>query len=251
MIKKFCAIFIFALMINAVTFASPVVDEANLLSAAEIQALNKKIASIEQKHSIRIDIDFLRTIGNREISIAARTLLEQNLRDGKNGNIILLVVMDQRNWYIFPDSQMDARIPNVSAIGRTFVNSLSDGDYSAACSKFLDAVDTSLSYYEQTGATYDMNAGFNPAAAVIAVVLGLMFGGVVRARLISGMSNVHPEVAAMDYLKRETVKLLTNRDIYLFTNVTRRPKSSGNGSGAMARGGGGHGGSSGGGGGSF
>ena len=248
MIKKFCAIFIFALMINAVTFASPVVDEANLLSAAEIQALNKKIASIEQKHGVRIDIDFLRTIGNREISIAARTLLEQNLNDGRNGNILLLVVMDQRNWYISTDGQMDARIPNVSGIGRAFVNSLTDGDYSSACSKFLDAVDSSLSYYEQNGAAYD--GGFNPAAAMIAVVLGLMFGVMVRGRLISGMSNIHHETTATDYLKRETFKLLTNRDIYLFTNVTRRPKSSGNGAMAHSGGkGGGHGGSSGGGGG--
>ncbi len=248
MFKNFCAIFVFTLLINAVTFASPIVDEANLLSASEVQALNQKISSIEQKHGIRIDIDFLRTIGNREISTAARTLLEQNLRDGRNGNILLLVVMDERNWYISTDSKMDVRIPSVSGIGKIFVSSLSGGDYFGACNKFLDAVDSSMNYYEQNGAAYD--GGFNPVAAMAAVVFGLIFGGMVRSWLISGMSNVRPEKAAMDYLKRETVKLLTNRDIYIFTNVVRRPKASGNG--AMARGssgGGGRGGSSGGGGG--
>ncbi len=248
MIKKFCAIFIFTLLINSVSFASPVVDEANLFSDAEIQILNQEISSLERKYGIRIDIYFLRTIGNREISTAARTLREQNLRDGANGDILLLVVMDERNWYISTDSKMDARIPNVSGIGKVFVSNLSSGDYFGACNKFLGAVDSSLNYYEQNGVAYD--GGFNPVAAVAAVIGGLIFGGVVRGRLISGMSNVRPEKAAMDYLKRETVKLLTNRDIYLFTNVVRRPKSSGNGAAARgSSGGGGHGGSSGGGGG--
>ena len=69
-----------------------------------------------------------------------------------------------------------------------------------------------------------------------------------RSALIGSMSNVRPAISAIDYLKRESVKITDRQDRFLFKNISRRPKnkstasrSNGGGNG----GGGGHGGSGG------
>lgn len=248
-------------MIDAAVF-----DNSRTLSKNEIQSLNNKIKTVEQKHNIKIGIEFLKSIGNANISNAAQELLRKHYSGGQNGGIIFLVVMDSRSWYVATDSIMDNFV-NESEIGNALLPSLKDGDYFGACESYIDAVDRFLTYYNTSGTDYepsgvnyeqngddyddDSSSLFNPILAMIAVVCGIFFGVVVRSFLISSMSNVHHESRATDYLKRETVQFTKNKDTYLFTNVERKPKpsSSVNHSGG---GGGGRGGSSGGGaGGSF
>ncbi|MBO4780355.1 MAG: TPM domain-containing protein, partial [Selenomonadaceae bacterium] len=88
--------------------------------------------------------------------------------------------------------------------------------------------------------------GIDPIAAGGAFVVALIIGVFVRSMLIGSMSNIHHAMAAIDYLQKNTVKLIENRDTFLFMNVKRRPKGGGNNRGG-GHGGGGHGG----GGGSF
>ncbi|MBO4401201.1 MAG: TPM domain-containing protein [Selenomonadaceae bacterium] len=260
MLKKFCAILI---LIVAASFgtsdAAPsnekildasVYDNTGSLSTSEIQALTEKIRAVEQKHGVKIGVEFLDTIGNASIETAAQSLLKRHYSGAQNGGIVFLVDMGQRNWYIATDSRMSNFIPRVSDITGGVKQNLSSGDYFSACSSYIDAVDKSLTYYAQNGSAYDSSAGFNPMAAIVAVIGGICFGMMVRSWLIGGMTNVRHAAAAMDYLKRETVKFKINRDTYLFTNVVRRPKpSGGNGGGGGLGGGGGRGG--GGAGGSF
>ena len=85
-------------------------------------------------------------------------------------------------------------------------------------------------------------------AAAVAAVTAIIIGVFVRSMLIGSMSNVHHAMEAIEYLKKNTVKITESRDTFLFMNVQRKPKSSGGGS---RRGGGHGGGGHGGGGGSF
>ena len=260
MLKKICAILILIVAVSFSASAAPsnekildasVFDNTNSLSTAEIQNLTEKIRAVEQKHGIKIGVEFLDTTGNASIDTAARELLERHYSGAQNGGIIFLVDMEKRSWYIATDSRMRNFIPNVSEITGGVKQRLSGGDFYGACSSYVDAVDKSLTYYAQNGSAYDSSGGFNPMAAVVAVIGGICFGMMVRSWLISGMSNVRHAAAAMDYLKRETVKFKLNRDTYLFTNVVRRPKPSGNGGGSRGGMGGGGGSSGGGAGGSF
>lgn len=259
MLKKICAILI---LIVAASFgtsnAAPsnekiidasVFDNTNSLSAAEIQNLTEKIRALEQKHGVKIGVEFHSHLSGN-IDTAARYLLEKHYSGAQNGGIIFLVDMGQRNWYIATDSRMRQFIPNVNDITGGVERNLHSGDFYSACSSYLDAVDKNLTYYAQNGAAYDPRAGFNPMAAIIAVIGGICFGMLVRSWLIGSMTNVRHAAAAMDYLKRETVKFKINRDTYLFTNVVRRPKPQGSGGGGGLGGGGGRGGG-GGAGGSF
>lgn len=266
MLKNICAIFMVAFAINcSITFATPaleqldektlsteertidaaIFDNSRTLAKNEIQTLTNKIKTVEQKHGVKIGVEFLKTIGGRNVETAARELLNKHYSGAKNGGIIFLVVMDSRQWYVATDSTINNFV-NANDIGNSLLANLRDGDYFGACNSYIDAVDKSLSYYEQNGAAYDSSDEFNIMAAMAAVLLGILFGISVRSWLIGTMSNVHHAATAKDYLKRETVKFLKNRDTYLFTNVERRPKPSG---GGMSSRGGSSGGSSGGGGG--
>ena len=258
MIKKICATVLFLVTASfSVAFASipermidaEIFDNSQTLTRNEIQSLTNKIRTVQQKHGVKIGIEFLKTIGNANISNAAHELLNRHYDSAANGGIIFVVVMDTRNWYVATNSEMDMKIPNAKDIGNSFLPSLKDGDYYGACNSYIDAVDKSLSYYEQKGAAYDSSDEDDFTAIGIAVILGIFFGVMVRSWLIGSMSNVHHEMEALDYLKRETVKFTRNKDTYLYTNVEKRPRASSNshnshnGGGHSSGGGGGAGGS--------
>lgn len=236
----------FADNINGKKNSASVVDTQNLLTADEINRLTQKIQQVEQKHQVKIGIEFLKNTHGQSLDNAANSLLDKNFSGAQNGGILLLVVMDTRKWKISTDSTMRQRIPDAqtAAIANNFVSYLSDGYYYDACNRYIDDVDKYLTYYETNGTPYDPSSEFDPLALMIAIFLAIIGAVMFRSMLIGSMSNVHTALSAMDYLKRETVKLTEKKDTYLFTNVTRRRKSRSSSS-SGGGGGGSHGGSSG------
>ena len=233
--------------------AQAVTDEAGLLSAEEVELLNQRIRNVEQAHNIKLGVAFVKTIGGRDMVTASNDLLDKNFANGVNGGIVLLVDMDKRRYELSTDRRMIDRITDFDGIPflkERFEASLSAGNYYRATSNFIDGVDELLIYYETNGRAYGQSPPdeFEPMAAALAVVIGLLMGVAIRSWLIGSMSNIRHAMEAIDYLKRDTVKLTENRDTFLFMNVQRRAKGGGGrSSGGGSHGGGGHGG----GGGSF
>ena len=249
---------IFALNISAGSAAvSAVTDNAGVLNAAEIEILNQKIRSIEQTHKIKIGVVFVKSIGGGDMVTASNNLLDQASNNGMNGGIVLLVAMNNRKYEISTDRRMVERITNFDGIAflkDKFQSSLSAGNYYVAANKFVDGVDELMTYYETNGIAYGQRSAdeFDPIAAGGAVLISIFLGLVIRSSLIGSMSNIRHAMAAIDYLKKDTVRLTENRDTFLFMNVKRRARSSGGSRGGGSHGGGSHGGGGhGGGGGSF
>ncbi len=257
MLKKFFGLLaiIFALNFSLASAAqiSSVTDQAKLLSAEEIELLNQRIHRVEQTHKIKIGVAFVKSIGGRDMITASNELLDKNFANGTNGGIVLLVAMDKRKYEMSTDMRMVERITDSAGIPflkDSFQSSLSAGDYFGAVNNFVDGVDELLTYYETNGGAYGTVApeDFDPVAAGGAVLISIFLGLVIRSSLIGSMSNIRHAPEALDYLKKNTVKLTEKRDTFLFMNVQRRRKSSGgNRGGGGSHGGGGHGG----GGGSF
>ena len=229
-----------------------VTDKAGVLKPTEVELLNQRIRNIEQTHKIKIGVAFVKSVGGRDMPSASRELLEKNFGNSVNGSIVLLVAMDKRKYEIDTNPKMRERITDhdgVHFLKEKFQSDLSAGKYYGATNNFVDGVDELLTYYETNGAPYGAAIkpkGFDPAAAGGAVVIALFIGVVIRSSLIGSMSNIRHAMAAIDYLKKNTVKLTENRDTFLFMHVKRRPRGGGGN-----RGGGSHGGGHGGGGGSF
>lgn len=253
--KKFLSLIALILFVSfSVASAArlePVTDNAGLLKPTEIELLNQKIRGVEQKHKIKIGVAFVKSTGGRDMISASNDFLDQNFNNGMNGGIILLVAMDNRKYEMSTDRRMIERITDIDGIPYlkdAFKSDLSNGKYYNAVNNFVDGVDELMTYYETNGIAYGQRepGAFDPFAAVIAVVFSIFMGIMFRSSLIGKMSNIHHAMEAIDYLKKNTVKITENRDTFLFMNVKRRPRGGG-GSRSGGHGGGGHGG----GGGSF
>lgn len=252
--KKILSLLALFLLINfsasAAQIAS-VTDEVGLLKATEVELLNQRIRKIEQAHKIKIGVAFVKSIGNSDMVTASNNFLDKYFANGLNGGIVLLVAMDKRKYEMSTDRRMINIITDYDGIPYLkdkFQSDLSAGDYFAATNNFIDGVDELLTYYETNGVAYGQRkpGEFDPMAAGLAVVISIFIGVMVRSSLIGKMSNIHSAQEAIDYLKKNSVKLKESRDTFLFMNVQRRAK------GGNRRSGGGHGGGGhGGGGGSF
>ena len=243
MIKKIfilLTIFVFNL---SVTFAAEnsVVDDTGILRESDIQTLNAKIQQVEQKHGVRIGVIFQKTIGNQNVDTTANHYLKKYYGDSQNGGAVLLVVMDTRSWNIALDAKMTQRIMyynDVAYLNDGFMDKLHNDNFAGAANIYVDNINELLNYYEQNGEPFDRAAQFNPMALAAAVLIAIVLGFAIRSILIGSMSNVRHAQEATDYLKRDSVRFTDQRDTYLFTNVSRRPKSSNKSSGGGRSGGG-------------
>lgn len=229
-----------------------VTDNAGVLKATEIELLNQKIHNIEQKHKIKIGVAFVKSIGSSDMITASDDLLDDNFSNGKNGGIVLLVDMKNRKYEMSTDRRMLEIITDSNGIPYLkdkFQSSLSSSDYYGAVNEFVGGVDELVAYYETHGVPYGQRlpGEIDPMAAAVAAVTAIIIGVFVRSMLIGSMSNVHHAMEAIEYLKKNTVKITESRDTFLFMNVKRRPK----GGGGSRGGSGGHSSGHGGGGGSF
>ena len=223
-------------------------DGASLLNNTEAQQLSSKIKKLESKYGVQIAIVTAPTIQNQDPAKVADVLLKSNFNSGKNGNIVLLISMDTREWHISTDMAMNQMITDYAGlpyIENNFLSKLSGGDYSGALNSYVDSIDELLGYYQQNKTPYDPSTGFNPMAAIAAVVISIFIATMIRSSLIASMSNVRPAVEASEYLDKGSLQITENRDTFLYMNVQRRPKSSGGGgrNGGGSSGGGGRGGS--------
>ena len=257
MLKKFFGLLALIVVLNfSVVDAAQVkavTDKAGVLKPTEIELLNQRIQSVEQAHKIKIGVAFVKSVGGNDMVTASNDFLAKNFANGANGGIVLLVAMDKRKYEMATDRRMVNIITNYDGIEflkGEFKSELIAGRYYNAANNFVDGVDELLTYYETNGVPYGANVkpkGFDPVAGGGAFVLALFIGVFVRSSLIGSMSNIHHAMEAIDYLKKNTVKLTENRDTFLFMTVKRRARGGGGGS----RGGGHGGGGFGGGGGSF
>ena len=209
MLKKIFAFVTLAFMINfSVTFAAQssilpasVIDTADVLTKQQIDDLSNRIRAVEQKHQIRIGVEFLKTIMGKNEVTAADSLLDKNFGGAKNGSILLLVVMDTHKWHISTNTLMMPRIPDTRLLADNFLGDLSAGDYYGAASNYIDGIDKYLTYYEQNGTPYDPTGEFDMVkllfAAIFATVCGIMF----RSSLIASMSNLSQTRFSQNYRK--------------------------------------------------
>ena len=228
MIKKFFVCLAIFILNISITYAAEnsVVDTAKVFNANQIKILTEKIEQVEQKHQIRIGINFIKSVGQHNIDTVANERLRKYFSDGVNGGAILVVDINNRKWNVAIDAKLNQRIMTYSDIANDdFYNKLHANDFVGACNVYIENIDRLLNYYETNGEAYDSLNEFNPMALMIAILLAIIIGFGIRSWLIGTMSNVRHANEAIDYLKRDSIRITENRDTYLYTNVSRQQKS--------------------------
>ncbi len=249
--KKIIFVFtIFAtLLFSSVAMAaSSLVDNAGLLNARQEREVLQILQQVEQAQGIRIAVVTMPNIGNASAGSVADKLIDDVYNDGKNGNMVLLQVIDQRQWYISTDAKLKNITGTNSAVNymsKGFTSKLSQGDYAGAYKIYATRANDLVEYYKQNPSAKKEEPLVNEPALVFALFGAFIFTKSVRKSLINSMSNVKQAAAADAYLDERSFELTDSNDTYMYSNVVAVPRARGN----NGHGGGGSGGHGGGGGG--
>ena len=193
-------ILVVAIVVLTTAAAAPSLsDGAHLLTPAEQAEVSAALQAVEQRYDVRIAVVTVASTKGTKAGTYAKQLLDRDYRDGKNGNMVLLLAMDRHDWYVATDKAMKERISNKKGIPYlkdAFLPPLKDGHYAKAFAAYGQSSAKLLAYYQEKGKAYDPADAFSPLALVVALVLAVGCGVAFRAYLIGKMSNVHKEAAA-------------------------------------------------------
>lgn len=206
-----------------------VIDESDLITDAEEQALDAKLAAYEQAHGIRILVGTVKNTHKQVLGKVANAVVDRIVDGGANGTIVLLLLAPkERDFYISTDNKMRVRITDdrgIEHLADKFVPSLKENKYAEGFTAFAAAVDEMVTYYEKEGKP------FNPDAFLLTIVtlVGALIPAAIvywfiLANLSDSMFSVRSAHEADDYVERGSFRLTHRADVFLRTTESRETK---------------------------
>lgn len=219
---------------------SRVIDDADVISASDEKKLNEKVKDI-QNDKFDVVILTVKSLDGKSAQDYADDYYDDNdygLDDEKSG-VLFLVSKGDRKYHI---STKGAGIKAFTDYGIETIKDeikpyLSDGKYFDACDEFLNITKDFIDAYKE-GTPYDTDNPYNEEidyvileviALVISFVIALISVGIMRLR----MNTAKPKGTATEYIKKGSFKLTSEKDIFMYSNVTKtaKPKDNDNSSG--------------------
>ena len=182
-----------------------IADWAELLTEEEEAELSDKLDEISERQQVDIVVVTVDSLEGESPSDYADDFYDYNdygfgeERDG----ILFLLSMEERDWYI---STSGYGITAVTDAGREYMSEkflpcLSDGEYAQAFQIFAEQCDDYIT----------LAVGF---------VTALIATGIMRL----GLHSVHSQSSADDYVKRDSLRLTKDYELFLYRNVSRRER---------------------------
>lgn len=217
-----------------------VIDDAELIKASDEKELDKKIKNI-QKDKFDVVILTVKSLDGKSAQDYADDYYDNNDYglDNEKSGVLFLVSKGDRKYHI---STKGAGIKaftdyGIGRIKEEIKPYLSDGDYFDACDEFLNITKDFVKAYKD-GTPYDTDNPYNEEidyvileviALVIAFVIALISVGIMRLR----MNTAKPNGTAMEYIKKGSFKLTSEKDIFMYSTVTKtaKPKDNDNSAG--------------------
>ena len=229
-----------------------VVDQAGVLTKSQQSQLERSLKNVNFTYDVRLAVYIVRSTHGMKIGDYADHVLDEQYGDGKNGNMVFVVAMDQRQWYIATDRTMRDKVSDTDGLKHiedAVLPLLKKGNYMEAFEEYAHSSGQLLTYYNDQGKAYDKDDAYQWLDLATAAVLAALAAMIFRSYLIMRMSNVRRATAADTYFDSHSFQLSEQTDTFLFLTVQRIPKprrrdddDSGPGSFNLGGGGGGHGG---------
>lgn len=208
--------------------AARVIDECDLLSDAEEQALDAKLAAYEQAHGIRILIGTVKNTHGQVLGKVANAVVDRISDGGENGTIVLLLAPKERDFYISTENKMRARITDedgIDYLADQFVPALKENKYGEGFTAFAAAVDEMVTYYEKEGKPYNPDRFMITIVTLVAALIAAAITYFIALdELSSGTRSVREAREADDYLERGSFRLTHKEDVFLRTAKFYMPK---------------------------
>lgn len=234
--KKLLILLVILCMVFSVSASAPlVVDNADVLSTQEEQALTTQLESLQNTLGIDVVVLTVTSLNGTSPMVYADDYFDYN-GYGMDGALLLLD-MGGRNWWISTAGNCIAPV-DADRIGDHIVPYLSAGEYYTAFSLFANLVKAAMERPDEKG-EYIVddygNVHFQPKVTHWydgwwqCLLAGALIGGITVAVMASGMKSVRSKNSASDYVKRDSFELTRQEDIFLYQTITRRAKPKNNG----------------------
>ena len=205
-----------------------VIDESDLITDAEEQALDAKLAAYEEAHGIRILIGTVKNTHKQVLGKVANAVVDRIADGGANGTIVLLLAPKERDFYISTDNKMRTRITDddgIEHLAGQFVPSLKENKYAEGFTAFAAAVDEMVTYYEKEGKPFKPDAFLLTIVALVgALIAAALVYWFILAYLSDSMLSVRGAHEADDYVERGSFRLTHKEDVFLRTTESRETK---------------------------
>lgn len=214
------------------------IDEADLLSGGEETQLLDQLDEISQRQQADLVVVTKKSLDGKSAREYADDFYDENgygLGDGKDG-ILFLISMEERDWYITTSGFGITAVTDAGLeyLSDQFTEDLTEGEYMAAFMIFARMCDDYLTQAKK-GRPYDADylpkkpfpfASRLAAAFGIGFLIALFAAEIMRSRL----KTVRHQTTADSYVKKGSMKLTKETDLFLYRQIQRRERSKQNNS---------------------
>lgn len=163
--------------------------------------------------------------------------------DAEDSGIILLVSMEERDWYIYIQGAAREAVNNYGFdfISDRLTERLGSDDYEDAVVRYVEDLELFFEAYDNGSPYGSDNTVKTPGkiftyfgiAIGASAIMASAFVSIIKGR----MNTARPQNYAREYVKQGSFVLTNQQDLYLYTNTTKTaiPKSSSGGSGGGSR----------------
>jgi uncharacterized protein len=260
-----------ALPVSATEPAWALTDDAELLTANQLQELDRQIRTLTAQYQTDFVIVTVDSLGGKSPKQYANDFYDDNncgFGENRDGILLLLAMASREYYFLTVGSATEklAQAGGIATLENKVVPYLSSGNYYQAFDAFLDIAASIVSDPTSVpNASYNddfVYVGFDDVPSTedrlrrvgLFAVLGVIAGLVTTLLMKRGMKTARAKNLATDYVRPGSFHLTRKMDLYLYRTRTRVRVQSNNGSSSgTSRSGGGSrgGGSRGGGGGRF
>lgn len=221
-----------------------IVDHAGLLTADEISLLEAQARAIADTYAMDVVILTENTLSGKSPQDYADDYYDANgYGQGDNASgMLLLISMEERDWYLSTCGDAIYALTDyaIERLGEELVSGLQIG-YAVGVRMFLTSLPSYLDAYEngtpvdgysnQNGSFYHgdredvvyYRENTSPNL-LLSVTLGLVIAAISIGAMASSMNSKRPQRNASGYLRRGSLRLLRDQDMFLYSNVTKTRK---------------------------
>lgn len=208
------------------------VDWAELLSDSDAEELLDKLNEISERQQTDIVVVTVNSLEGKSAMEYADDFYDNNgygYGDGRDG-ILFLISMEERDWHISTAGYGITAVTDAGLeyMSEAFMDYLSGGDYYAAFITFAELCDDYITQ-AMTGEPYDAdNLPEEPFDIIWTIITALGIGFIISL-IVTGimkgeLKSVGRQIRANDYIKKGSMRLSENSDLFLYRHVERREK---------------------------